>query len=197
MGPTPAHRPPRYPYLASPALLAGVLTAVDSLLAVPCWAPAAGHPVPPWPRRARPQQHPAATWRGELIGRWQHDRTGLPGPSAAHGTATTAPRQRPGRGRHQTWCWLAVTWQREAAEPEGCQELDTEHDHAQHASLRYVLSSTRSRSQQSLTSAGSPRPSSARDDLSTRLGTQRLRLRSRLSTCACPECAQSRMAQMQ
>jgi len=70
----------------------------------------------------------------------------------------------------RAWCWLAVTWQREAAEPEGCQELDTEHDHAQHASLRYVLSSTRSRSQQSLTSAGSPRPSSARDDLSARLG---------------------------
>ena len=81
-------------------------------------------------------------------------------PQRRHSSALAADVTR-------AWCWLVVTRQREAAEPEGCQELDTEHDHAQHASLRYVLSSTRPRPQQSLTSAGSPRPSSARDDRGT------------------------------
>jgi len=111
-GPAPAVRLAVSGCLERPALLAGNLTAGYSWHCPAAWARAAGHPLP-GPTLAtgvagHPQQHLAATWRGELTGRWQSVCAGLPGPPAAHGTATTVPRQRSGRGPHQSLCWLAT-----------------------------------------------------------------------------------------
>lgn len=147
--------------LERPALLAGNLTAGYSWHCPAAWARAAGHPLP-GPTLAtgvagHPQQHLAATWRGELTGRWQHDWTGLPGPPDAHGTATTDGATH-GSALAADLIRACAGWPRDLAArgsrarglPE---ELDAEHDHAQHASLRYALSSARSRLQQSLASA--------------------------------------------